>query len=178
MIGVANYHRAKVIRAGDLREFTSGLEGDTTFGDPTWTGVNFILGIAGIGTWEAGVVEGYDLYQNFLDGDMKGRNGYQLYTDRISNADYLVHPGIGSFISIETPRTAALKAQFAKDNALAGVFFWQIEQDNGYNLNAVHHVLGHALVTGVAASRPQNQIATCGNNLTVAQCQELISAIR
>jgi GH18 family chitinase len=176
-IGVANYHRAKAIKTGDITEFTLGLTGNSTFGDLGWTGASLILGIAGVGSWEAGVVEGYDLYQNYLDSDMKGRNGYRLFTDTVSNADFLVNSTTGSFISIETPRTAALKAQFAKDHGLAGVFFWQIEQDNGYNLNAVNHVLGNRLVTAGSNGRPQDQIATCGENVTAADCQLLVNPI-
>ncbi|WP_255992304.1 glycosyl hydrolase family 18 protein [Chitinolyticbacter albus] len=181
MVGVANYHRAKAILPGDITEYTNGLKGDSTFGDPNWTGAAFITGIAGVGSWEAGVVEGYDLYQNYLDKDIKPRNGYHLYTDVLSNADYLVNP-IGSsgwsYISIETPRTAAIKAQYAKDKKLAGVFFWQVEQDNGYNINAVNHVLGNSLVSDVADGKPRDQIATCGENVTVAQCQDLIKSIK
>ncbi|KAF0814556.1 Chitinase A [Andreprevotia sp. IGB-42] len=181
MIGVANYHRAKAILPGDIKEYTNGLKGDTTFGDAGWTGTAFITGIAGVGSWEAGVVEGYDLYQNYLDRDLKPRNGYHLYTDKLSNADYLVNP-IGpagwSFITTETPRTAALKTQYAKDKQLGGVFFWQVEQDNGYNLNAVNHVLGNKLLTDTADGKPQDQIATCGENVTAAECQALISNIK
>ena len=65
----------------------------------------------------------------------------------------------------------------AKDDGLAGVFFWQIEQDNGYNLNAVNHVLGNRLVTPVSNGRPQDQIATCGENISVTDCQLLINPI-
>ncbi len=178
MIGAANYHRAKATVPGDITEYTNGVIGSTTTGDINWTGANLILGIAGVGSWDAGVVEGYDLYQNFLDRDIKPRNGYSLYTDKIANADYLVHEGIGSFIGIETPRTVALKTQYAKDKGLAGIFFWMAEQDNGYNLNTVNHVLGNPLVTNKADATPQNQIPVCGKNLTTQECETLISPLR
>src|SRR4029078_2179530 len=161
MIGAANYHRAKATLPTDITEFTNGLKGSTTFGSANWTGGSLILGIAGVGTWEAGVVEGYDFYQNFLDKDIKARNVYELYTDKIANADYLFNKTIGSFISIETPRTVAIKTQYAKDKGLGGVFFWMAEQDNGYNLNAVNHVLGNPLVATKADASPQNQIPVC-----------------
>jgi chitinase len=177
MIGAANYGRAKRIVPGDITEFTNGLKGDSTYKPTVAPGTTtFILTIAGIGTWEAGVLENYDLYQNILDKDMKPRNGYSLYTDKSSNADFLVHPN-GSFISIETPRTTALKTAYAKSKGLGGVFFWMIEQDNGYNLNAVNHVLGNPMVTNNADGKPQDQISTCGNNVTVAECTALISTI-
>jgi chitinase len=178
MIGGANYHRAKATKPTDIQEFTNGIIGSSTEGDLNWTGASLILGVAGVGSWEAGVVEGYDLFQNFLDRDIKPRNGYSLYTDKIANADYLFHSGIGSFISIETPRTVALKTQYAKDNGLAGIFFWMAEQDNGYNLNAVNHVLGNPLVTNRADASPQNQIPVCGKNLTTQECETLISPLR
>ncbi|GGH30725.1 glycosyl hydrolase family 18 protein [Paenibacillus segetis] len=178
MIGIANYHRSKAIKPGDITEYTNGLIGSSTFGNLNATGAALILGIAGVGTWEAGVVEGYDLYQNFLDKDLKPKNGYHLYTDKAANADYLVNPTIGSFITIETPRTVALKAQYAKDNGLAGVFGWQFEQDNGYNLNALNHVLGNRLLSDLADGKPQNQIAVCGENLTAAECSILNASIK
>ena len=178
MIGAANYHRAKATVPGDISEYTNGLTGSTTYGDLNWTGADQILGIAGVGSWEAGVVEGYDLFQNFLDRDLKPRNGYTLYTDKIANADYLVHEGIGSFISIETPRTVALKTQYAKDNGLAGIFFWMAEQDNGYNLNAVNHVLGNALLNNRSDAAPQHQIPVCGANLTAQECENLMTPLR
>ncbi|PTL84612.1 glycosyl hydrolase family 18 protein [Vitiosangium sp. GDMCC 1.1324] len=177
MIGIANYHRAKAINLSDITEYTNGLRGSSTFGNLSATGVGLVLGIAGVGSWEAGVVEGYDLYQNFLDKDLKPKNGYRLYTDKASNADYLVHP-LGSFITIETPRTVALKASYAKVNGLAGVFGWQIEQDNGYNLNALNHVLGNALGSSLSDAKPQDQIAVCGENVTAAECAQLNQSIK
>lgn len=178
MIGAANYHRAKATVPGDIREYTNGLAGSTTAGNSNWAGAQLILGIAGVGSWEAGVIEGYDLYQNFLDRELKPRNGYTLYTDKIANADYLVHEGIGSFISIETPRTVALKTKYAKSKGLAGIFFWMAEQDNGYNLNTVNHILGNPLITTRADASPQNQIPVCGKNLTVQECEQLILPLR
>ncbi len=178
MIGAANYHRAKATVPGDIREYTNGVIGSTTVGNSNWTGAQLILGIAGVGSWEAGVVEGYDLYQNFVDRDLKPRNGYTLYTDKIANADYLVHEGIGSFISVETPRTVALKTKYAKSKGLAGIFFWMAEQDNGYNLNTVNHILGNPLITNRADASPQSQIPVCGKNITVQECEQLILPLR
>ncbi|OAB35316.1 chitinase [Paenibacillus glacialis] len=177
MIGIANYHRSKAIKPGDITEYTNGLIGSSTFGNLNATGANLILGIAGVASWEAGVVEGYDLFQNFLDKDLKPKNGYHLFTDKAANADYLVNPTIGSFISIETPRTVALKAQYAKDHGLAGIFGWQFEQDNGYNLNALNHVLGNPLTSDLADGKPQNQIAVCGENVSAAECTQLNASI-
>lgn len=178
MIGAANYGRSKRIVPGDIKEYTNGLKGDTTYKSDVAGGTtNFILTIAGIGTWEAGVMENYDMYTSILDKDMKPRNGYHIYTDKSSNADYLAHPN-GSFITIETPRTVALKTQYAKDKKLGGVFFWMIEQDNGYNLNAVNHVLGNPLVSSSSDGKPGDQIATCGENVTAAECQALNSSIK
>jgi chitinase len=124
------------------------------------------------------VLEGYELYQSFLNPSIAPFNGYKLYTDTSSNADFMVQPTAGSFITVETPRTAALKAKYAKDNGYAGVFFWMAEQDNGYNLNAVNHVLGNSLVSDIANGKPQNQIPVCGENVTAAQCETLIGTLR
>ncbi|VUD40506.1 Chitinase A [Thalassocella blandensis] len=178
MIGAANYHRSKATNLNDISEFTQGVTGSTSYGTSSWEGRDLILGIAGVGTWEAGVVEGYDLFQNYVDRDLKGRNGYSLYTDTIANADYLYNDNIGSYISIETPRTVALKTQYAKDNGLAGIFFWMAEQDNGYNLNTVNHVLGNNMVSNKADVSPASQIPVCGKNITVAECESLLAPLR
>lgn len=180
MVGIANYHRSrKMTGVSDITQYTNGLDGSTTYKSNVAPGsTTFILTIAGIGSWEAGVLEGYDLYQNILDRDIRPRNGYKLYTDISSNADFMVNPNTASFITIETPRTAALKTKFAKDNGYAGVFFWMAEQDNGYNLNAVNHVLGNSLASDVADGKPQNQIPVCGENVTAAQCESLIGTLR
>ncbi|MCK7597499.1 glycosyl hydrolase family 18 protein [Microbulbifer sp. CAU 1566] len=178
MIGAANYHRSKATNPGDISEYTYGLTGSSSYGDSNWTGAELILGVAGLGSWEAGVIEGYDLYQNYLDRTMAPRNGYWLYTDKEANADYLFNDSIGAFISVETPRTVALKAQYAKDNGLAGIFFWMAEQDNGYNLNTVNHVLGNPLISNSADGNPADQIPVCGRNLTVAECESLIAPLQ
>jgi GH18 family chitinase len=179
MIGAANYARAKRINMpGDITEYTNGVNGSSTYKPAEAPGTtSFILAIAGIGTWEAGVVENYDMYQNLLDSQMRPLSGYKLYTDRAANADYMVHPN-GSYVTIETPRTTALKAEYAKERGLAGIFFWMIEQDNGYNLNAVNHVFGSTLVSASANGQPSNQIPVCGENITAADCETLISSLR
>ncbi|GAB2503873.1 hypothetical protein GCM10008940_01970 [Microbulbifer agarilyticus] len=178
MIGAANYHRSKATNTGDISEFTHGLTGSSSYGDSNWSGADLILGVAGLGSWEAGVIEGYDLYQNYLDSNMAPRNGFWLYTDKEANADYLYNDDIGAFISVETPRTVALKTQYAKDNGLAGVFFWMAEQDNGYNLNAVNHVLGNTQVANGSDANPADQIPVCGRNVTSAECEALIAPLR
>ncbi|MFV8783324.1 glycosyl hydrolase family 18 protein [Microbulbifer sp. SA54] len=178
MIGAANYHRSKATGTDDILEFTYGLTGSTSYGDGNWSGANLILGIAGLGSWEAGVIEGYDLYQNYLDRNINPRNGYWLYTDKEANADYIFNDTVGAFISVETPRTVALKAQYAKDNGLAGIFFWMAEQDNGYNLNTVNHVLGNSLVSGSSDGDPASQIPVCGRNITAAECEALIAPLK
>ncbi|WP_199775613.1 glycosyl hydrolase family 18 protein [Microbulbifer pacificus] len=178
MIGAANYHRSKATNPGDILEYTYGLAGASSYGDSNWSGRDLILGVAGLGSWEAGVIEGYDLYQNYLDRNLAPRNGYWLYTDREANADYLYNDSVGAFISVETPRTVALKTQYAKDRGLAGIFFWMAEQDNGYNLNAVNHVLGNARIVDRADASPADQIPVCGRNLTAVECETLIAPLK
>src|SRR5690349_19985742 len=102
MIGAANYGRSKRINPIDIQEFTNGVKGSSTYKPDVspWT-TTFILTRAGIGSWEDGVLENYDLYQNFLDRDLKPRIGHILYTDNAPKAEYLVN-SIGSYITIET----------------------------------------------------------------------------
>lgn len=127
------------------------------------------------GSWEENVVEGYDLFPNMAGKEMTGINGWELRTDSEANADYYYNYGTQIFHSIDTPRTAHLKAKYAKENNLKGVFVWTIEQDyDGQIVNAINDGLGN-LITATYTD-PQERAGlynTCGDNVSNAKCIEL-----
>lgn len=99
------------------------------------------------GTFESGTTEWYDTAANYLDLDnASGKNGFTLYTDEQSDADYLYNSSSKLFLSIETPRTTKAKAEYVKKHGLGGMFTWTIEQDAGLLVNAAREGLGCQLI--------------------------------
>ena len=66
-------------------------------------------------------MEGYDLWINIADKrgdsgeliDLKGRGDFKLMTDFEAHADAYYNPTTHDYFSIDTPRTAYLKAKVA-----------------------------------------------------------------
>lgn len=95
------------------------------------------------GTLESGTSVWADIIYNYLDLENQcGRNGFNVYTDRIANADYLYNPISKLFMSIDTPRTVKAKGEYALKHNLGGIFTWTIDQDNGVLVNAAREGLG------------------------------------
>ncbi|NOK23354.1 glycosyl hydrolase family 18 protein [Corallococcus carmarthensis] len=100
---------------------------------------------AALGTFEAGVVELYDLLRNQVDFSARppvGRNGFDLCTDRWADADYLYSEEARQLITLDTPRTVKAKAEFAAAHGLGGVFCGAAHQDTGLLHNAAREGLG------------------------------------
>ncbi|MCF1437942.1 MAG: glycosyl hydrolase family 18 protein [Shewanella sp.] len=161
MLGIANYSRGKQgIITEEGNPFSVTKVTDTTV----------------FGTYEGTVVEGYDLFANMAGKDLRGDNGFSLYTDVANNADYYYNNTTGLYYSIDTPRTAALKANYAKANGLRGVFVWVVEQDyQGIIADTVNHTLGNTVKGDGSFTTAELDAftATCGSNVTVKQCAEL-----
>lgn len=99
-----------------------------------------------VGSFESGCTEWYDTIYNYLDlENQKGRNGFNVYTDQVADADYLFNPESKLFMSLDTPRTVKAKGEYAKALGLGGVFTWTIDQDNGVLVNAVREGLGYEM---------------------------------
>jgi chitinase len=47
------------------------------------------------------------------------------------------------FMGYDDPRTVIAKGRFARDAGLAGVFAWELSQDNGDILNAMNFGVGN-----------------------------------
>lgn len=98
------------------------------------------------GSFESGTSEWYDVIYNYLDlENQKGRNGFNVYTDQVADADYLFNPESKLFMSLDTPRTVKAKGEYAAKLGLGGVFTWTIDQDNGVLVNAVREGLGYEM---------------------------------
>jgi len=57
------------------------------------------------------------------------QNGWVRVWDKSSQSPYLFNKAKGQFITYNDPLTIRLKAQYVKDNKLAGVFAWSLDQD-------------------------------------------------
>lgn len=162
MLGVANYARGNI---GTI--VTPGMPSSAT--DVTDDANTF-------GTWENTVLEGYDLFPNLGGVDLKGNNDFIFYTDPTNNADYYYNENTGVYFSGDTPRTAALKAKYAKENGLAGVFTWLIEQDyQGIMVDSINYALGNTLAGSDSYSNSDIETLsqTCGMNIDEAACASL-----
>lgn len=83
-------------------------------------------------------------------------NGYQYGYDAEAEAAYLYDPQTKSFISFDDPRSIKAKTIWAKTKGLAGVFSWQIMQDNGKLLDAMYQGM-HSPEKSNAKTEPVKQ---------------------
>ncbi|MDU1515311.1 MAG: glycosyl hydrolase family 18 protein, partial [Klebsiella oxytoca] len=140
-IGYAGYTRNG--RSVEL-ESLSPLKGSYNPGTGTTTG-----------TFESGTTEWYDVIYNYLDlENQKGRNGFNVYTDQVANADYLYNPESKLFMSLDTPRSVKAKGEYAAKLGLGGMFTWTIDQDNGVLVNAAREGLGYEIASEVIDMEP------------------------
>ncbi|KNC06499.1 chitinase [Klebsiella sp. RIT-PI-d] len=140
-VGYAGYTRNG--RNAEITSF-SPLEGTYNPGEGETTG-----------SFESGTSEWYDVIYNYLDlENQKGRNGFNVYTDRVADADYLYSPESKLFMSLDTPRSVKAKGEYAAKLGLGGVFTWTVDQDNGVLVNAAREGLGYELTKEVIDMEP------------------------
>ena len=89
-----------------------------------------------------------------------------------ATADFLYSKEHQLFLSLDTPRTVYMKAQYAKAHHLGGLFSWMADYDTGYLLNAAREGAGYQVVDqNVDMS---NIINSCGVNITdKGECEAL-----
>lgn len=102
-----------------------------------------------LGSFEKATSEWPDLLYNYLDGDLNGTNGFKMYTDKVSSAEFLYNRTSSVFMSVETPWSVHEKAKYVREKGLGGMFIWMIDHDNGLLTNAAREGLG-AKVDGTA----------------------------
>ena len=78
-----------------------------------------------------------------LDGQGRGRLGYQARFDAQTQSWSLYHPRHQLWLSYDDPRAVLAKGRFAVEQGLAGVFAWELSQDNGDLLNAMNRGVGN-----------------------------------
>ncbi len=96
---------------------------------------------SGLG-WEG--AESYsDVFNNYIGEKGEGINGYVVQYDPALKAHYLWNNTIKTFIGYDDPRDVEQKGKYAVTNKLAGIFAWQLGQDNGDILNAMNLGVGN-----------------------------------
>lgn len=90
---------------------------------------------ASFGTGEAGYFMFWDLMKNYGQ-----KQGYQQGYDKEAEAPFLWNPEKKVFISYENARSIKAKAEWVKQNGLAGIFAWELTGDTGDNelVEAMH----------------------------------------
>ena len=86
-----------------------------------------------------------EIVARYLDRQGQGRNGYRVVYDPQAEAYALWNPTTRLYLGYDDPRAVLKKGRFAVEQGLAGVFAWELSQDNGDLLNAMNLGVGHIL---------------------------------
>ncbi len=78
-----------------------------------------------------------------IDSNGNGLNGYTVNYDTTEHAYYLWNATTTTFIGYDDPRAVAEKGQYTVTQGLAGVFAWELGQDNGDILSAMNYGVGN-----------------------------------
>lgn len=87
-----------------------------------------------------------DIARLYLDTQGRGRGGFEARFSQAQQAWSLYDPAAQRWIGYDDPRAVAAKASYARELGLAGVFAWELSQDNGDLLNAMNRGSGHRLL--------------------------------
>jgi len=93
-----------------------------------------------------GAIAYRDIAAQFLDGQGRGRGGFEARFDEGQQSWLLWHPQRRIYLGYDDPRAVEAKARLAREQGLAGVFAWELGQDNGDLLNAMNRGSGHRLL--------------------------------
>lgn len=108
-----------------------------------------ITGAAKQGVFPAGAdgsIVYRELASDYLDRQGRGKQGFEARFDARTQAWYLHDAQQQRYIGYDDPRAVIAKARFARKQGLAGVFAWELSQDNGDLLNAMNRGLGNRLL--------------------------------
>ncbi|SEL53301.1 Chitinase, GH18 family [Roseateles sp. YR242] len=83
-----------------------------------------------------------DIAGRLLDGQGRGKAGYEAVWDPQTQAWSLFNARRQEWLGYDDPRAVVAKAQAARAKGLAGVFAWELSQDNGDVLNAMNLGMG------------------------------------
>lgn len=85
-----------------------------------------------------------EIASRYLDAKGNGRAGYQLVADPVAQSWALWQPKNRLYLGYDDPRAVWRKGRFAREQGLAGVFAWELAQDNGDILNAMNLGVGNS----------------------------------
>ena len=87
---------------------------------------------------------GWSAY-HLIRREFEGKNGYQRHWDSIAKAPFLYNVTDSIFISYDDTTSVRLKTNYARDQALGGIMFWELGNDtkerNGL-LDAIYEAAG------------------------------------
>lgn len=75
-----------------------------------------------------GVWKGWAQYGNIRE-QFENKGGFKRYWDPVAKAPYLYNSKDSLFISYDDPESVTLKTNYAKENDLGGIMFWQLTND-------------------------------------------------
>jgi chitinase len=84
-----------------------------------------------------------EIAARYLDAKGNARAGYELVADPAAESWALWQPKNRLYLGYDDPRGVWHKGRFARDQGLAGVFAWELSQDNGDILNAMNLGVGN-----------------------------------
>jgi chitinase len=97
------------------------------------------------GTYPApeGASDYRELAARYIDRDGRGLHGYRAIFDPRTQAWNLYNARHALFMGYDDPRAVITKGRFVRESGLAGVFAWELSQDNGDILNAMNWGVGN-----------------------------------
>ena len=98
---------------------------------------------AGVKTVEDGILSYFDLWKKYVGPNGTGINGFVATYDDRYGASIVSNAAQGIWLSYESPRSIADKGKILADYKLGGMFAWEIDDDNGLLLNAMHRAVGN-----------------------------------
>jgi GH18 family chitinase len=87
-----------------------------------------------------------ELHARYLDAQGRGRHGYKAVFDPVTRGWSLYNARNRLFMGYDDPRAVIEKGAFVRANGLAGVFAWELSQDDGDILNAMNWGVGNQLL--------------------------------
>ncbi len=87
-----------------------------------------------------------EIATRYLDREGRGRHGYVAMFDARTQAWNLYNARSRLFMGYDDPRAVLAKGAIVRASGLAGVFAWELSQDNGDILNAMNVGVGNALL--------------------------------
>ena len=105
-------------------------------------------GASHAGTYPApeGASDYRELAARYIDRNGRGRHGYRALHDPRTQAWNLYNAHNALFMGYDDPRAVIAKGAFVRQAGLAGIFAWELSQDNGDILNAMNYGVGNALL--------------------------------